>query len=108
MLISTSITNEIQVEIPIPFFSRSKDGDKYIGVLDEKTFLKIVILDGYICIQNTCVSISKIEIVEAYNKFNSCSESEFVEAYDKVIESISLHPAAAANRKLTAGDLLRV
>lgn len=95
MKVNTTIVSTKEVDVPIPFFSRSKDSERYVAVLDENTFIKIVKMNGYTCIQNTSVEISRNDISTAYSEFISCTEAEFMEAYDKTIESISLIPKLA-------------
>jgi len=94
----TSVTTEQEVEIPVPFFCRTKDERQYWGLLDEKTLVNFYVTKDLVTIKNCNIqecSWEKADIVKAYLNHIGCSESEFVEAYDKAVASISLHPILA-------------
>lgn len=83
------------VEITIPFFSRSKDEQYWMCVLDENTAIRLVIIGKYVCFIKDAPSDNYLsgKILEAKKEYISCTESEFLEKYDAVIESI--HPKLA-------------
>jgi len=84
-----------EVEIQIPCFFRNKSETDYIGVLDAKTIVNIYQCGDMTIIKNTTMEISKHEVSTAYSNWITCTESEFLEKYDAVVESISLHPKLA-------------
>lgn len=98
-----TLTLEIMVpqpqkfEIPIPFFARTKDDTEYIGLLDEKTLVSIFKCGDLTIIKNksTDAMFANDELVHAFQKWHSCTETEFLDKYDAVIDSISLHPKLA-------------
>lgn len=86
------------IEIPVPCFFRCKSETDYLAVLDEKTLVTIFTMDDLTIIKNQDYTQSPSamnEIHSAYLNFHSCTETEFLEKYDAVIESISLHPKLA-------------
>ncbi|HEX7906212.1 MAG TPA: hypothetical protein VF487_20200 [Chitinophagaceae bacterium] len=95
--ISTTQKTTITTEIPVPCFLRSLDEKEYIALLDEKTIVSVFKTDQLTIIKNSSIesSISKQELTDAWQKFHGCTEVEFLQAYDAVIESISLHPKLA-------------
>lgn len=76
---------------------RSKDEKEYIGVLDAKTVVTVFNSDNLIIVKNSSIDSNfiKEEIVKAHLSFHSCTETEFIEAYDKAIEDMRLHPKLA-------------
>lgn len=94
MLIETTVTKTQQVEIPVPSFYRTKDEKNYIGILDDTTIVSLYVSDELKIVKN-CTPMYEGAIKEAYEKWHSCTETEFLEKYDAVIESISLHPKLA-------------
>lgn len=95
MTIKTTVTNLVEVEVPVPFFARSVDEKYYIGLLDEKTVVRLTRIQNYTCIQNSDPDTFKTELADAWKNCTACTESEFISAYDNAIESISLHPKIA-------------
>lgn len=95
MLIQITKKQTSQVEIPVPCFFKNKDEDTYLGVLDEKTVVRIFKIGDHAIIINTTSDLCPEYIRDAYESFHSCTESEFLTAYDETIESISLHPKLA-------------
>ncbi len=84
-----------QVEIPVPSFMRSKDEKHWVGILDEKTIVTIYANEDFVIVKNSTPEIAERELTEAHKTFHSCTEFEFLQKYDEVIESISLHPKLA-------------
>lgn len=86
------------IDIPVPAFFRNKSETDYIGLLDQKTLVTIYNNGDLTIVKNqdfTNSDSAKREILDAYNHYGSCTETEFLEKYDQVIESISLHPKLA-------------
>lgn len=98
LTIETTVTQKKILDIQIPCFVRTKNQKEYYAVLDEKTMVKLLVLDTYINITNTEFgTYEKNQFAEAWGSelWTSCTEMEFLEKYDSVIESISLHPKLA-------------
>lgn len=98
VLIKTTVEKQVETEIPVPFFARKKDERKYIAVLDENTFVAIFSCQGLTTVTNSSLdNHEKRQVLEAWQdeEWTHCTETEFLEKYDSVIESISLHPKLA-------------
>lgn len=96
LTIKTKVSQENEIEIPCPFFARTKDQTEYIGLLDEKTIVKIFKGMSLRYVLNTERSDTHDhDLSVAYNGWVSCTEGEFLETFDAVIASISLHPKLA-------------
>lgn len=96
--IETTVSKTRKIDLPIPFFARRKDDKKYIALLDENTVVTFYTCKGLTTISNaTPDSHEKRELVEAWEgeEWTACTETEFLDKYDAVIESISLHPKLA-------------
>lgn len=98
LTIETTVQQEKKIDLQVPLFRRTVSERKYIALLDEKTFVAIFDSPGLRTITNSEVSgHEKREIAESLEStdWTSCTETEFLEKYDSVIESISLHPKLA-------------
>lgn len=92
----TTRSEKRTVEIPIPFFSRTKDETNYLALLDSETVVRVYVNKNCSIVTNAKVDVYEMsKIVEAWETWHSCTETEFLEKYDAVIESISLHPKLA-------------
>lgn len=90
------ISEKKMIEIPVPFFARRNDEREYIGLLDENTVVKIYSGQSHTSVSNSQMdSMEKSKLIEAFETWHSCTETEFLDKYDAVIESISLHPKLA-------------
>ena len=96
-----------EVEIPVPCFFRDKSEQNYVAMLDEKTVIKIVhdrfetTIRNY---NNEAWQSGIDEIKWGYNKYHSCTETEFFTKYYEVIGSISLKPELALVSQLMEGE----
>lgn len=96
LTLKANVTTEREIEIQIPFFRRTKDEKEYIGLLDEKTVVRM-----YKGLFHTSVTNSQLDfmertkLLEAAETWEHCGEQEFLDAYDAAIESMSLHPKLA-------------
>jgi hypothetical protein len=95
MTIKIIKTESVETEIQVPAFFRDSNERNFIGVLDEKTVVTIYSSDELTIVKNTTPQFASRDIAEAYNEFYSCTEAEFLEKYESVIHSISLHPKLA-------------
>lgn len=95
MKITVKETKETVIDLPIPVFFRNYTENQYLGVLDEKTVVRVNDMDGYMSVVNADIDLYRKEIANAWNgvdKWRTCLESVFLEKYDEVIEKMSLHP----------------
>lgn len=89
-------TKTESVELPIPFFFRNKEETQYIGMLDEKTVVELIIDTFETSIRNynqEAWNAGKGRIEAAYSlKYQPCTETEFLQKFEEIIESLSLTP----------------
>ena len=94
--ITKKTETKTEVEIPVGSFFRNFEETNYIGLLDEKTVVEILCDKYETTIKNlsseTGWSYPKDRIFHGYNKFHSCTETEFFTRYYEIIGSISLKP----------------
>lgn len=87
MTLPITITKEVQEEInlPVPCFFRDKGQTHYVGLLDEKTVVELFVYDDSVSICNRDINalFAKRTIQEAAVNLQSCTEYEFMEAFDK-------------------------
>lgn len=95
MTIKTEMKTTAEVEIPIPLFLASKDQRHWLAVLDENTVVAMYVGSSHTNISNGTPDLYKNDIANAWSEFHGCTEMEFLEKYDAVISSISLHPKLA-------------
>ena len=85
-----------EIELTVPCFFRNFEETNYIGLLDEKTVVEILCDKYETTIKNlsseTGWSYPKDRIGHGYNKYHSCTETEFFTKYYEIIGSISLKP----------------
>lgn len=95
--VETTVPQVVRLEIPIPFFARTKDETEYLGLLDEKTVVQVYKCGDLTIIKNksTSAMFAQDDLVKAFQSWHSCTETEFFEKFYAVIESISLHPKLA-------------
>ena len=87
-----------EVELSIPCFFRNQAQTEYVAALDAGTIVEIVSDQYETSVRNyssTAWNVGKGRVEHAYKHFHSCTESEFLEKFDSVVESISLHPKLA-------------
>ena len=92
-------TTVSEVEIPIPAFWVNQEQTVYIGLLDEKTVVEIVDDKWEKSIRNfdnTTWTAGIDRVANAYQKYHGTTESIFLEKFDEVVESLSLHPKLVA------------
>lgn len=90
--LKTKQTTEHDLSISIPFFSKSKDEKEWFAVFEDKTIVKFYTSGDYATIQRANLETESWygdAIVQAHNSLHSCTESEFTQKYDEVIQSIS-------------------
>lgn len=97
MKISSSIQTKIEVDVNPPFFRKeSNDYSKFVkyrALIDDNTFIQISRLKNeYVNITSGLVADNKPEILEAFAKWETVGETEFIEAYNSALEALSLAP----------------
>jgi len=87
-----------EVELPIPCFFRNQAQTEYVAAIDAGTIVEIIDDQYERSLRNyssTAWNVGRGRVEHAYAKFHSCTEAEFLEKFDAVTESISLHPKLA-------------
>ena len=84
----------LKLQTPAFFKAPASFYDEYIGVLDEKTFIKILYLNNgdNLYLEHKTVESGAKDILEAQAKWNVINEEEFMKAYDDMYESMRLQP----------------
>lgn len=95
--ISVKVIKEtiVDEQLPFPFYRRRKDGHEFIALLDENTVVGIYKTNGLTIVKNSELSDhSKKNLLEAWDskEWTACTETEFLDKYDAVIESIFPSP----------------
>lgn len=80
------------VDLPVPCFFRDKAEREYIGLLDNDTVVTIFRGTDMLMIQNSKLWLKVDDLAKAYQRFHSCTETEFMEAYADVEQKMSLNP----------------
>lgn len=100
MTITVTKTHEEKIEVPLVIPSFWKENTltqpKYRAVLDEKTYIQVMQLNSswghYEHILNADPKSVAREIEEAYNHWESVTEEEFMEVWDKAYSKMDLRP----------------
>lgn len=85
-------TSTKEVEIQVPSFSRNKEETEYLGILDDQTVLYFYQSGDLTQISHGTPDTHKSRIETSQKEYFSCTETEFLTAYDNLLESINLHP----------------
>lgn len=99
MTISVTKTRTETVEVPlvIPSFwkeSAAFNYTSYRAVIDEKTYVQILAFRDWqdVRLNNATIDSKKEEIEEAFNNWESVTEQEFLEVFNRAYNSMSLVP----------------
>jgi hypothetical protein len=96
MKIETTKTEKQIIEIPVPSFYKDADCSETIsdlmGILDEKTIVKVYESQRRTCVQNFDTSLDSNDIAQAYLNWKPITEDEFFIAYNRALHSLSLTP----------------
>jgi len=94
MKIKTTILQSIEAEIAFPIFRKNVVGndERYFAALNEETVIKWFRLHEYTSYQSGNVKTFETETIEAFTKWETIDEEEFIEAHSKLLESMSLSP----------------
>lgn len=79
-----------EIEIPIPCFAKTRN--ELLAILDEKTVVLAFKLGNLTIIQNSGMRSDFDKAALAWIDGERISEVEFFQAYDEILESISLTP----------------
>jgi hypothetical protein len=95
MTIQITKTETKDIEVPVPSFWKSNTVSKqeYTAILDKSTAISLVLIsDDYTIIQHCTPEDLRHKIESAFKSFDLCTETEFMEAYNKTLKSLSLQP----------------
>lgn len=94
MTITTKEIREKQIELQPPMFwhdkRRGEIATEMIGLIDEKTMVRIFMTDDYTNVTNIIPQGNDLQ--EAYNKWQPITEEEFFAALATAVERVSLTP----------------
>jgi hypothetical protein len=90
MTIQITKTETKDIEVPVPSFW--KGDSSYTAVVDEQTAIHLFIGRDYLSIQHGTPEEMKGRIEMAHKCDHLCTETEFMEAYNKTLKSLSLQP----------------
>lgn len=99
MTISVSKTRTETVEVPlvIPSFWKEPTAFNFVyfrAVLDEKTFVQVTVFNDWqdVRLINSTVASNVDKIEQAFTEWESVTEEEFLEVFNKAYNSMSLVP----------------
>ena len=89
------------IELTVPCFFRNKTETYYVAMLDEATVVEVVKDDYETAIRNYNnkkwgAGLDRIRDAFFSETHTACVETEFLEAFDKAVASISLNPILTA------------
>lgn len=92
-------TEKRMLKLSTPAFWKepSLSYDCYRAVLDEKTYVQVLVLFNgeVVSIKHSSVEKESSDILKAQEKWDTITEQEFIKVYDDTLESISLRPKLA-------------
>lgn len=92
MKIKQIVKSEKEVDIELPAFWGNNDHTEFIAAIDVETVIKITNRETYKSIRNLAFWLMDAEIADAYQNWNTISESEFIEIHEGFLQSLSLMP----------------
>jgi len=96
MKFSTTQTAKTEIEIPVPSFYKDKGLHEslidLIGILDEKTIVKVFESDRRTMVSNWDISLDNGDVVLAHLNWHPITEEEFMYHYNRALHSLSLTP----------------
>ena len=92
MLLKTSTTKEIEIDVPIPSFFRQNGYHR--AILSETDYRQIFDLAGRVSVSMDDINSlgNKRDIVESFEYWEKISEEEFYQKWQSVLASMSLSP----------------
>lgn len=91
MTIETTKQVTSKVEVPVPSFWKNNIGN-HTAIIDEQTAAHFYVGKDYTSVQHGTPEELKERIEIAHRTHDLCTEQEFMEAYSKVLKSLSLQP----------------
>jgi ferredoxin-NADP reductase len=91
MTIQITKTETKDIEVPVPSFWKSNIGN-HTAIIDEQTAVHFYVGKDYTSVQHGTPEELKERIEIAHRIFDLCTETEFMEAYNKTLKSLSLQP----------------
>jgi hypothetical protein len=85
----------VDVSVTIPSFYRSKDEKEWVALMSKDNVVSISIVGDNVWLSKQGIDTADYKIVEAASSYHSCTESEFVEKFDNVMEQLYSHPKLA-------------
>ena len=94
MKLKTKQTTETTIEIPVPSFYRSVRTHitEHLGIIDENNVLMVNESEWRTSAANTQPVICERDILEAVQEWETITEDEFMTAYRRALNSLSLTP----------------
>lgn len=94
MKLTTTQTTKTDIEIPVPCFYRDDKTSliDIMGILDEKTFVRVWKSERRWSLTNSEVEMWQNELVNAHLNWQPITEEEFMTHYQDVYQKLSLTP----------------
>lgn len=99
MKFETTTTEKREIEIPVPSFYKdsqcSESINDMIGIIDESTIVRVWESEKRTAVENYDVNLNSNEIVRAFHNYKPITEEQFLTAYNRALNSMSLTPELA-------------
>ena len=96
MKFTTTQTAKTEIEIPVPSYYRdnlcSESTTDLIGILDEKTIIKVYESARRTCVQNMDIYLGESDIVYSSIHWQPITEELFLYHHSRALHSMSLTP----------------
>jgi hypothetical protein len=94
MTIQITKTETKDIEVPVPSFWKWSAGKltDYTAIVDESTVISLWVSDDLCIVQSGTPETLRNAVVKAHENHLLCTETEFMEAYNKTLKSLSLQP----------------
>jgi hypothetical protein len=86
------ITKTETIEVPVPSFWKREYGFEFTALLSEDHAVNIYRSDTFTLVKSGAMHIMGRDVENAHRTLNLCTETEFMEAYNKTLKSLSLQP----------------
>jgi len=87
--LKTTQSVHVDLSITIPSFHRNKEGSEWLALLSKENVISMSTVGNNVWISKQSIETAEYKVVEAVSNYYSCTESEFLEKYDELTESIS-------------------
>lgn len=94
MKIKTTVTQERELDIQLPFFRRDKNSTclKLFAVINEKTVISVFDGAGRTSVYVDAFESSTYDIADKYQNWQPITEQQFLMAHSEALKSLSLEP----------------